>query len=114
MSPWTILKYRSRWCWLARRLFVLLVTTLIGSFRAKEENWLSLQNSRSPKPAQPNLLIRTCPMARAVDVYLAKNAVPAPRAQPVLLCANSHMFVECVRSMARVIMSDTICCELIF
>jgi hypothetical protein len=47
-------------------------------------------------------------MARAVDVYLAKNAVPSPRAQPVLLCANPHMFVECTRPIARVIMGDTI------
>jgi hypothetical protein len=89
-------------------LFVLLVTTLIGSFRAKEENWLSLENPRSPKPAQPNLLLRACLMSQAVDVYLATKAVPAPRAQPVLLCANPHMFVECARPMARVISGDTI------
>ena len=89
-------------------LFVMTVTTLFGSYRAKENNWLSLKNPRSPKPAQPNLLVRTCLMAQAVDVYLAKNGVLAPRAQPVLLCADPHMFVECIRSAARVIRSDSI------
>ena len=89
-------------------LFVFQVTTLIGSYRANEDNWLSLENRRNPKPVQPNLIVRTTLMAKAVDVYLAKNGASAPHSQPLLLCANPHMFVESIHSVVRVVANDTI------
>jgi hypothetical protein len=89
-------------------LFVFQVSTLIGSFRAKEENWLSLENLKNPKPIQPNLLVRTSLMARAVDVFLSKNKVAAPSSQGVLFCANPRMFVECIHPIVQVVMGDTL------
>jgi len=88
-------------------LFVFQVTTLIGSYRATEDNWFSLENRRNPKPVQPNLIVRTALMARAVDVYLVKNGASVPHSQPLLLCANPHMFVESIHAVVRVVMGDT-------
>ncbi len=89
-------------------LFVIYVTTLIGSFRATEEDWLSLESPHKPKPVLPNLTLRARLLAQAVDVHLAKNDIPAPRSRPILFCTNPHMFVDCVRSPVEVVMSDTI------
>ena len=89
-------------------LFVMFVTPQIGSFRAKESEWLSLESARNAKPVLPNLLVRTSLMAQAIDVHLAKYNVAAPHARPVLVCTNPHMFVECVHSIVDVQLNDTI------
>ena len=89
-------------------LYVMFVSPQIGSFRAKENEWLSLESARKAKPVLPNLLARTGLMAQAVDVHLAKNSITAPRSKPVLVCTNPHMYVECVHPVVEVQLSDTI------
>ena len=89
-------------------LYVIQITTIAGPFRAIDNDWLSIENARKPKPVQPNLVVRTALMARAFDVYLAKNGIVAPHAQPLLLCSNPRMFVECVHTPIRILMSDTL------
>jgi hypothetical protein len=89
-------------------LFVIQITTMTGSFRATDNDWLSIENARKPKPVQPNLVVRMVLLARAFDVYLAKNGIIAPAAQPLLLCSNPHMFVECVHTPIRVMIADSL------
>jgi hypothetical protein len=46
-------------------------------------------------------------MGRAVEVYLKRNGCDVI-VQTALICSNSKMFVESIRSSARVILSDAI------
>lgn len=89
-------------------LYIIMTTNMIGAFRAKGDAFLDLQNIKKPKPVQPNLLIRTGLMARAVDVYLTRNKVTTYSAQGVLMCADSHMFIESMQPIVQVVMGEAI------
>jgi hypothetical protein len=88
-------------------LHVLYVTALAGVYRAKGDNWLLQESGRGMRNARPNLLARTNLMGRAVEVYLKRNGCDVI-VQTALICSNSKMFVESIRSSARVILSDAI------
>jgi hypothetical protein len=89
-------------------VLVLYVSAMSGAFRAHGEDWLVLQTGRGYKPTRPNLILRTFLMARAVEVYLKRKDFSVPEIQGVLLFMNPRAFVETIRPMVRVVMSDAV------
>ena len=89
-------------------VFVLYVSAMSGAFRAHAEDWLVLQTGRGYKPTRPNLILRTSLMARAIDVYLKRKKFSVPEIQGILLFMNPRIFVETVRPVVRVVMSDAV------
>jgi hypothetical protein len=89
-------------------LVVMNVASLQGAFRARGEDWLALGSGEKYTPAAPNLLLRTTAMTRAVSSLLEQGGLSAPAPTPVLLAANTHLTVESVRPLVRVVMSDAI------
>jgi len=89
-------------------IYICLLTSLSGVYRAKNESWLVQDPSKGYNPAQPNLLAQAAQLAQAIQEYLKGSQAPIPPVQPVLICTNPKMFVETVRPVARVISSDAL------
>jgi hypothetical protein len=88
-------------------VYILYVTSLGGVYRAKADAWMVQESGRGFKTARPNLLTLTQLMGRGLQVYLKRSGVEID-AQAVLVCVSSDMFVESIRPMVRVILSDAI------
>jgi hypothetical protein len=89
-------------------VFVIYASAIGGAFQAQGEEWLALKTGKGYVPTYPNLILQTCLMARSIDVFLKQKNLAAPGAQGVLLFTNPRIFVETVRSAARVVMSDAL------
>ena len=87
-------------------VMVIYVSSMRGAFQAQGEEWLELQTGKGYVPTRPNLVLQTLSMGQAVDGFLSQKNSSAPVAQGVLLFTNPRIFVETVRSAARVVMSD--------
>jgi hypothetical protein len=89
-------------------VFVMDVTALQGMFRAKGDQWGTVEGSNY-KPQNPNLLTRTEKLARAVQLYLQRQGISEVRTvEAVLLCANPDITIDSLRPIIRVVMRDAL------
>jgi hypothetical protein len=88
-------------------VYVLYVTPLGGVYRAKADAWLIQESGHGFRTARPNLLTFTQLMGRGLQLFLKRNGIEVD-AQAVLVCVSSDMFVESIRPVVRVILSDAI------
>ncbi len=89
-------------------IYVLYVTPLRGTYRARGEEWGLLEGEHF-RPARINLLRRTARLGRAVQVYLQKQGFSdLPPVEAVLLGADPGLIVESVRPIVRVVQRDAL------
>jgi hypothetical protein len=89
-------------------VYVMYVTPLKGMFRAKGDEWGSV-NGGNYRPEKPNLLIRTEKMARAVQVFLQRQGyMELNSVEAILLCSDPSVTVDSLRPIIRVVMSDAL------
>ena len=86
---------------------VMYTTSLGGVYRAKADTWMVQESGRGFKNARPNLLTRAQLMGRSLDIFLKRNGINVDT-QATLVCASADMFVESVRPIVRIILSDAI------
>jgi len=90
-------------------IYVLYVTPMRGMFRAKGDEWGTLEGYRF-KPGRVNLIARTARMGRAIQTYLERQGYP-PTSTPVdavLLATNPGLQIDSVRPIVRVVMRDAL------
>lgn len=89
-------------------IYVLYVTALRGTYRARGEEWGSIEGE-SFRPARVNLLRRVARLGRALQVYLQKQGfTDLPPVEAVLLCADPGLLVESARPIVRVVQRDAL------
>jgi hypothetical protein len=88
-------------------IWVMLVSTMRGVFRAKGESWATVEGSRV-KAARPNMINRVQLMVRALETHLQKAGQPVSEIHPALLFTNPGMHVDAVNPIVRVVLSDAI------
>ena len=88
-------------------VYVMYVSALRGTFRAKGEDWGTIANNAF-RPANPNLLAVTARMARAVQLYLKRQGYESVTVESALLCADPGMHVDSQRPAVRVVMRDAL------
>jgi hypothetical protein len=89
-------------------VFLLYVTTQRGLYRAKAEDWGTIDGDHFT-PAKINLLTRTARLARVVQSYLEKQGFQGMiKVEPVLLASEPGMHIESVRPLVRIVMSDAL------
>jgi hypothetical protein len=89
-------------------VFVMYVSTLVGLYRAKGDQWGTISGNAF-KPERPNLLIRTERMARAVQVFLQRQGfTELSSVEAVLLCADPTFNVDSLRPIIRVVLRDAL------
>lgn len=89
-------------------VFVMYVTPLTGTFRAKGDQWGTISGNTF-KDEKPNLLIRTERMARALQVFLqSQGQTEVTSAEPILLCSDPAMNVDSLRPIIRIVMRDAL------
>jgi hypothetical protein len=88
-------------------VYVLYVTHLRGTYRAKGEEWGTIANNAF-RPSSPNLLAVTARMARAVQLYLKRQGYESVMVESALLCADAGMHVDSQRPAVRVVMRDAL------
>jgi hypothetical protein len=87
-------------------IFVLYASAVKGSFRARGDAWLKLDNSGNMHMSNPNLPTRTRLYAEAVRKFLTQNNMPVTDIEPVLLFSQPEAFVENIKAPIRMVMSD--------
>jgi hypothetical protein len=87
---------------------VLCVTSLVGTFRARGDQW-GVMAGENYNQIKPNLLIRTQTMARAIQLFLQKHGYSdLPEVEAVLLCSDVTTHVDSMRPIIRVVMRDAL------
>jgi len=87
-------------------IFVLYASAVKGSYRARGEAWLKLDNSGNMHISNPNLPHRTRLYSEAVRKFLAQNSMPVTDIEPVLLFSQPEAFVENIKAPIRMVMCD--------
>lgn len=87
-------------------IFVLYASAVKGSFRARGDAWLKLDNSGNMHVSNPNLPTRTRLYAEAVRKFLTQNNMPVTDIEPVLLFSQPEAFVENIKAPIRMVMCD--------
>jgi len=87
-------------------VFLFFVTNLRGFYRAKGDEWGTLEDDRFA-PASVNLISRTAKLAAALQKFLERQGFNA-KVEGVLLSASSGLQVESVRPAVKVVMSDAL------
>ena len=87
-------------------VYLIYVTNERGVFRAKDDEWGSLDGERFT-PAKVNLLTRTSRLAQALQKFLEKQGIPLV-VEPVLMAMNPGTHIDSVRPLIRVVMSDAV------
>ncbi len=89
-------------------VFVMYVTPLTGTYRAKGDQWGTISGS-SFRDEKPNLMTRTERMARALQVYLQHQGnMDLITVEPVLLCSDPSVHIDSLRPIIRVVMRDAL------
>ncbi len=89
-------------------IYMLYTTPLTGMYRAKGDSWGTISGNAF-KSAQPNLLVRTVRMARAVQVFIQKQGISSLlNVEGVLLAADPGLHIASVRPIVRVVMRDAL------
>jgi hypothetical protein len=87
-------------------IFVLYASAVKGSYRARGDAWLRLDNSGNMHASNPNLPTRTRLYSEAVRKFLAQNNQPVTDIEPVLLFSQPEAFVENIKAPIRMVMCD--------
>jgi hypothetical protein len=87
-------------------VFVLYASAVKGSFRARGDAWLKLDNSGNMHASNPNLPTRTRLYSEAVRKFLAQNNLTITDIEPVLLFSQPEAFVENIKAPIRMVMCD--------
>ncbi len=87
-------------------IFVLYATAVKGSYRARGDAWLKLDNSGNMHISNPNLPNRTRLYSEAVRKFLSQNDMPVTDIEPVLLFSQPEAFVENIKAPIRMVMCD--------
>ena len=89
-------------------IYVMSVTPKIGTFRARGDQWGTVSGN-SLRPDNPNLLVLTEKMARAIQIYIQRQGyADLNNVEAVLLCSDPAMNVDSMRPIIRVIMRDAL------
>jgi hypothetical protein len=89
-------------------VYVMYVTSLVGLFRAKGDQWGTISGNAF-KPGKPNLLTRTERMARAVQVFLRRQGFSEVfHVEAALLSTDPSFSVDSLRPIIRVVMRDAL------
>lgn len=89
-------------------IYVLCVTPLIGTFRAKGDQWGTISGNAF-RPEKPNLLTRTERMARAIQVFLKRQGYSDLNGvEAVLLSSDPVTHIDSMRPIIRVVMRDAL------
>jgi hypothetical protein len=88
-------------------IYVIYVTTLRGLYRAKNDEWGSIDGDRfTPRE---NLLTRTARLTKVVQSYLDKQGFKGMiKVEPILVASDPGMHIESVRPIVRIVMSDAL------
>jgi hypothetical protein len=87
-------------------IFVLFASTVKGTFRARGDAWLKLDNSGNMKNSSPNLPHLTRLYAEAIRKFLTENEVLNAEIEAVLLFSQPEAFVENIKAQIRMVMCD--------
>ena len=87
-------------------IFVFYASSVKGSFRARGDTWLKLDNSGNMHVSNPNLPHRTRLYSEAVRKFLSQNSMPVTDIEPVLLFSQPEAFVENIKAPIRMVMCD--------
>lgn len=80
-----------------------------GVFRAKGENWFSLDApNKKYVTVSPNLVKRAFLMSQAVQDYLSHREILLPGVEPVLFFSQPGLHVESVQPITRLVQLDEI------
>ena len=89
-------------------VFVMYVTPLTGTFRAKGDQWGTISGNNF-KDVKPNLLLRTERMARALQIYLQhQEQTGLTMVEAILLCSDPAVHVDNLRPIIRIVMRDAL------
>ena len=89
-------------------VYVISVTPKIGMFRARGDQWGTVSGN-ALRPENPNLLILTEKMARAIQIYLQRQGyTELTNVEAILICSDPVTNVDSMRPIIRVIMRDTL------
>jgi len=89
-------------------VFVMYVTPLTGTFRAKGDQWGTISGNNF-KDVKPNLLLRTEHMARALQIYLQhQEQTGLTIVEAILLCSDPAVHVDSLRPIIRIVMRDAL------
>jgi hypothetical protein len=89
-------------------IYVLFVSALKGTFRARGDVWLALDSSGNMHPVKPNLPTRTRLFAEAIRKYLIKNGLTIGEVEAVLVFSRNDAFVENIKAPIRIVLADGI------
>jgi hypothetical protein len=87
-------------------VFVFYASAVKGSFRARGDAWLKLDNSGNMHASNPNLPTRTRLYSEAVRKFLTQNNLSVTDIEPVLLFSQPEAFVENIKAPIRMVMCD--------
>jgi len=87
-------------------IFVLYATAVKGTFRARGDAWLKLDDGGNMRNASPNLPHRTRLYAEAIRKFLTQNELPNADIEAVLLFSEPEAFVENIKAPIRMVMCD--------
>jgi hypothetical protein len=87
-------------------VFILFVSPLKGTFRARGDVWLVLDATGNMRPSKPNLPTRARLFAEAVRKYLLKNNITVGDVDAVLLFVRTDAFVENIKAPIRIVLAD--------
>jgi hypothetical protein len=87
-------------------VYVLYASAVKGSFRARGDAWLKLDNSGNMRNSKPNLPHRTRLYSEAIRKFLIQNEISNAEIEPVLLFSQPEAFVENIKAPIRMVMAD--------
>jgi hypothetical protein len=87
-------------------IFVLYASAVKGSYRARGDAWLKLDNSGNMHSSNPNLPHRTRLYSEAVRKFLSQNGLSITDIDAVLLFSQPEAFVENIKAPIRMVMCD--------
>jgi hypothetical protein len=89
-------------------VFVMYVTPLTGTFRAKGDQWGTISGNTF-RDEKPNLLTRTERMARAIQIFLQRQGyMELTNIEAILLFSDPSVNVDSLRPIIRVVMRDAL------
>jgi hypothetical protein len=87
-------------------IYVIYASGVKGSFRARGDAWLKLDNSGNMRNIKPNLPHRTRLYTEAIRKFLLQNEIIASEVEPVLMFSETEAFVENIKAPIRMVMAD--------
>lgn len=87
-------------------IYVIYASGVKGSFRARGDAWLKLDNSGNMRNIKPNLPHLTRLYTEAIRKFLLQNEIIASEIEPVLMFSETEAFVENIKAPIRMVMAD--------